>query len=264
MVELKYIRRRKTRRIIAIAGGACASVAIVIGAIALFGQRSSPLTVSLTNSGASLSLSTNQAGSDKTVYLVADNVPKYTQASLYDIDAYDIGNPLDNENTTSKVAEKNSETQIFKYTFYITNDGKKDADYDLVLNMSNPTKDVSRKYDLEDILRVRFYENRNLDEHNYVTYAKSATTFHYDEQGEQSWKEHIGDENSGYAEQFVSNRIILKSEFKNLQPGEKVRYTFVFWLAGEDQEGEGPAPVSSALVLGVDISAHEAENSSGQ
>ena len=54
MVNLKYIRRRQARRIIAAVAGGCAAVALVIGAIALFGQRSSPLTVSLNNSGAKL------------------------------------------------------------------------------------------------------------------------------------------------------------------------------------------------------------------
>lgn len=260
MVELKYIHRRKIRRIIAIVGGACASVAVTVGAIALLGQRSAPLTVSLTNSGANLSLSTNANGNDKTVYLVADTVPKYTQVTLSDVDAYDISNPLDNENTQSALAEENSATLIFKYTFYVANNGKKDADYDLTLNLSNPTKDVSKTYDLDDILRVRFYENRNLNEHNYVTYAKRATSYHYDENGQRSWKEQIAGENSGYAEEFISNKVILKSSVTSLKPGEMVRTSFVFWLEGEDEEGKGEAPISSALVLGVSISAHEAKD----
>lgn len=258
MVNQKFIRRRKARRIIAAVAGGCAAVALVIGAIALFGQRASPLTVSLNNSGAKLSLSTTASSNENKVYLVADQVPGYDLYSAAQFDFYT--KELDDENTYTELAEKESATLFFKYTFYVSNNGNSQADYDLALTLSNPTKDASNRFDIDSILRVRFYENRNLNEHNYVTYAKKSADPHIDENGNQSWKEQIAGDGSGYAEEFVSSKVILNSAVRNLAPGEKVRYTFVFWLEGDDPECEGEAPVNSALVLGVNVSAHEAEN----
>lgn len=260
MVNLSYIRKRRARRIIAAVAGGCSALALIIGAIALLGQRASPLTVSLNNSGAKLTLATSETSEDGRVYLVADKVPGYDLYTESQFDYYH--KELDDENTYSELAEKESATLFFKYTFYITNTGGSEADYDLSLTLSNPTKDASNRYDIDSILRVRFYENQNLDEHKYVTYAKKSADPHIDENGNQSWKEQIAGDGSGYAEEFVSSKVILNSAVRNLAPGAKVRNTFVFWLEGEDPECNGEAPVNSALILGVNVSAHEAENPS--
>ena len=260
MVNLSYIRKRQARRIIAAVAGGCAAVALIIGAIALFGQRASPLTVSLNNSGAKLALATTEDSTDSKVYLVADQVPGYDIYSEKELEYFT--KELDDEHTYSELAEKESATLFFKYTFYVTNNGGAEADYDLSLTLSNPTKDASNRYDIDSILRVRFYENQDLSQHNYVTYAKKSADPHIDENGNQSWKEQIAGDGSGYAEEFVSSKVILNSSVKNLAAGSKVRYTFVFWLEGEDPECTGEPPVNSALVLGVTVSAHEAENPS--
>lgn len=264
MVNLAYIRKRKARRIITAVALGCAATVIVIGAIALLGQKASPFTVKLSNAGANLSLSTkeNDESGEGKVYLMADQVPEYTPYSetMLKDDEY-----LDNERTYSEfnLDEDNNETatRFFKFTFYVENKGNNEADYDLRLTMSNPTNQATNRYDIDSILRVRFYENRNLDEHNYTTYAKASSTSHTDENGEESWQELISIAGNGYAEEFLSTKLILKSHVSNMEAGEKIRYTFVFWLEGEDPECIGKeAPVDSALVLGVDISAHEAEN----
>ena len=262
MVNLQYIRRRRIRRIIAAVGISCAATAIVIGAIALLGQRASPLTVTLVNSGASLSLSTEQEGGEGRVYLVADKVPGYVEYTEGQFEF--LTKELDDEHTYSEFAEKESGTLFFKYTFFVSNKGSGEADYDLTLNISNPTKNASNRFELDSILRVRFYENKNLEEHNYTTYAKRSADPHIDENGEQSWKEQIAGDGSGYAEEFLSTKVVLKSQVRNLQPGEQVRNTFVFWLEGLDPECQGEPPVNSALILGVEVSAHEAENPSNK
>lgn len=260
MVNLQYIRKRRVRRIIAAVGLSCAATAIVIGAIALLGQRASPLTVTLVNSGASLTLSTEREGGDNRVYLVADQVPGYVE---YTEDQFQyLTKELDDEHTYSEFAEKESGTLFFKYTFFVTNNGSSEADYDLTLNISNPTKSATNRFELDSVLRVRFYENKNLDEHHYTTYAKRSADPHIDENGQQSWKEQIAGDGSGYAEEFLSTKVVLKSQVRNLLPGEQIRNTFVFWLEGLDPECQGEPPVNSALILGVEVSAHEAENPS--
>ena len=258
MVDLKYIRKRKTRRIIAAIGTACAATAIIMMAIALLGQRSAPLTITLTNSGAQLALSTSLEEKSNAVYLVADEVPSYDEYCEEQLILANSELEVDDEHTYSRLTPNQQSTLYFKYTFYVTNNGNKAANYDLSLNMSQPSKDASNRYDLDSVLRVRFYENKNLDEHNYVTYAKKSAEPHRDENGELSWKEKVSAvDDSGYAEEFVNSKVILKSTVNDLKPREVIRYTFVFWIEGDDPQCMDEAPVNSALILGVEISAHE-------
>ena len=272
MVNLAYIRKRKARKIIAAIALGCAAVALVIGAIAMLGQQASPFTVKLANAGVSLSLSTKEDEETEggKVYIMADQVPEYCCYSEVLLDRIDN---LDSDGTYSSfnLDENNEETatRYFKITFFVENNGSADADYDLQLMINNPTHHATNRYDMDSILRIRFYENRNLDENYYKTYAKSSATKHRDpETGKDSWKELIsvphGEDGTAlptdYAEEFLSSKLVLKSHVSKLGEGEKVRYTFVVWLEGEDPEciGNEP-PTDSALVLGVDISAHASE-----
>ena len=258
MVDLHYIHKRKARRIIAAIAGACVAILLILMAIALLGQRAAPLTVTLTNSGASLALSTSLNDDSNAVYLVADAVPSYNEYDEQQLILEEENLQIDDENTFSRLTLNEQSTLFFKYTFYVTNKGTSSADYDLGLTMAQHSLQASNRFGLDSVLRVRFYENRNLDEHNYVTYAKKSKTPHIDENGEQSWKERVSDvEESGYAEEFVNSNLILKSTVTSLKPKETVRYTLVFWLEGSDPECSGEAPVNSALILGVEIGAHE-------
>ena len=266
MVNLAYIRKRNARRIIVAIAIGCAATALVIGAIAMLGQIASPFTVKLSNAGANLTLVTKdeEGSGEGKVYIMADEVPEYC---CYSEELLNRVPDIDNLNTGSgfNYDENNKETatRYFKMSFLIENNGSGPADYDLQLKMSNPTNKASNRYDIGSILRVRFYENRNLEKHDYVTYAKGASSSHVDEDGNESWKEQISVPGSGYAEEFLSSKLILKSHVSNLAKGEKIRNTFVIWLEGNDPECVGnEPPVDSALILGVDISAHASENNS--
>ena len=274
MVNLAYIHKRKARKIIAAVALGCAAAALVIGAIAMLGQQASPFTVKLANAGVSLTLNTDEEGGEDggKVYIMADQVPEYCcysdellkreQHETIDSDGSYSSFNLDETNHATA-------TRYFKITFFVENNGEADADYDLQLSMSNPTVHATNTYDMDNIMRVRFYENRNLDEHLFKTYAKSSASQHADpETGEDSYKELIsvphGERGAAlptdYAEEFLSSKMILKSHISRLKKGEKVRNTFVVWLEGEDPEciGNEP-PTDSALVLGVDISAHASD-----
>ena len=275
MVNLAYIRKRKARKIIAAVALGCAATALVIGAIAMLGQQASPFTVKLANAGVSLTLAREEEGGEEggKVYIMADPVPEYCCYSdelLKRFNDDDIDS--DGSFPSFNYDEKNvaTATRYFKITFFVENNGKTDADYDLQLSMSNPTVHATNTYDMDNIMRVRFYENRDLDKHLFKTYAKSSSTKHPDpdDPNKDSWKELIsiphGEEGTAlptdYAEEFLSSKIILKSHVSKLQPGEKIRNTFVIWLEGEDPECVGnEPPADSALVLGVDISAHASE-----
>ncbi len=273
MVNLAYIHKRRARRIIASVALSCAATLIVIGAIAMLGQKSSPFTVKLTNAGAELSLSMKGSGetTQSRVYIMADDVPEYC---VYSVKLLDKKENIDNENTDSEFSynqdNKAIATRFFKMTFFVENRGEGAADYDLSLTMTNPTYKAANRHDIDSILRVRFYENRvsDIPERNTsnepVTYAKRSSVPTEEADGTLTWKEHISDKDSPFAEEFLSSKMILRSHVSDLKVGEKIRNTFVMWLEGEDPECVGEESPDSALILGVDISAHEAEANSNQ
>ena len=97
---------------------------------------------------------------------------------------------------------------------------------------------------------------------NTIKYNSTTTRFRYYSNGSdiQLYKLKESSAAIAYAEEFLSSKLILKSHVSKLAKGEKVRNTFVMWLEGEDPECVGnEPPVDSALVLGVDISAHASE-----
>lgn len=274
MVNLSYVHKRQARRIITAIALGSAALMLVIGAIALLGQKASPFTVKLANSGVSLSLAEteDESASGGKIYLMADSkydeVPSYCCFTEDLLPKEDVLDDWRSESVFNYNGNKKTATRFFKYTFYVVNNGSAEADYDLELNLNSAFRSVSGRYDLDSVLRVRFFENRDLSKHYSVTYAKSSLESHIDpETNKESWKELISTYKEGnpeeYAEEFLSSKLLLKSHISNLQKGEKVRNTFVFWLEGEDPEciGNEP-PVESALVLGVDISAHASQKNS--
>lgn len=264
MVDLGLIKKRKAKKIVAIVGGSCLLVSVVICLAAILGQRAAPLTIELNNSGAKLALSESvKPESEKRSFLLAKETPGYTEFNGNAIPSYEKSVELDSELSEAILSSDKSSTLLYKYTFYVVNTGSEAADYTLSLDLSYPNRSAST-FDLADVLRVRFYENENLDEHNYKTYAKATQTFDEATGTYIEGKEHTTDLDSPLVdENFLSNKVVLKSEVKAFEPESYMRYTFVFWLEGNDPDSEGKeAPVGSSLVLGVSISAHETETSS--
>ena len=273
MVNLSYVHKRRARRIIAGVALGSAALMLVIGAIALLGQKASPFTVKLSNAGANLSLATRDDAdaSESKIYLMANqkygDVPYCCYHEPFLPEHADLDD-WRSEPSFNLNGNKMTATRYFKYTFFVVNNGDQSADYDLELSLHNGYLINSTGYGIDSVLRVRFYENRDLGEHDFTTYAKSASEPHIDPiTNEKSYKELVynpTDEEKSqegfvppdYCEEFLSSSLLLKSHISNLEKGEKVRYTFVFWLEGSDRQAEGTAPVESALILGVDISAH--------
>ena len=267
-MDLKYVRQRKARRIIAASGSACAGLATIIGVVALLAQRPGSFVVSVKNNASRLTLAHELAKSDEQVtYYNAGEVPTFVEYQNSDLNLYrdDI---LDNENFSYKTDARTGEGSIkfFACTFYVKNIGNVDAGYSLSLNFTNVSKSVQKGYDLDSILRVRFYENKVTNDenetHNYRVFAKQCFNEHhrrYDENGNVTYLEQISKEGSGFAEPFESEYVILSSRIDHIAPQEAYRYTFVFWLEGNDPECAGEPPVDSKLNMGVTIAAHEAE-----
>lgn len=252
MVDLTYLRRKRVRKTVALVGSISAACAIVIGAVAALGQYASPLTIKTTNSNASVGLKKEINATETKSFLVADNAPAYTEYTDALIQDHE---KIDSEISKSALSGDGTSTLYYKYTFYVTNIGDNDADYEVLLSI-NRNESNTKEFDLTDTLRVRFYENKDLSQHNYKTYAKTRVIT---EGGEyKRVPEHISTPDSPYAEPFIDSSSVLRSTLKGLKPNEVIRYTFVLWLEGEDPDSSGPAPTTSSLALGVNISAHEA------
>lgn len=255
MVDLTYLRKKRVRRAVAIVGGVCAAGVIALGAVSALGLQAAPLTIKLSNSNAALGLKRTKAATEAKTFLLAEDCPPYTEhtASLLPTDE-----KLDSEVSESAFSGDQTSTLYYKYTFYVVNTLESAADYEVVLSI-NRNDSNTKEFDLTDVLRVRFYENRDLSQHNSKTYAKAKVVT---EGGEyKQVPEHISDDSSPLAEMFESGSTILRSEVKNVTKEDTIRYTFVMWLEGYDHDSFGKnAPTDSSLSLGVNISAHEASS----
>lgn len=253
MVDLNYIRKRKIRRIIAIVGSISAAAVAAIMAVALLGTRAAPLTVKLANSGASLALFKSDFDNEHKSFLLAGDTKPYTDVTEPRLNSYQ--SLLDIDDSKSIETSDGQSIQFFQYTFYLTNAGDNSAQYSLSLNISYPSKS---SFDLADVLRVRFYENdaNDKESHNYRTFAKhgkfNQETGDYD-------PERIAGSGTEFAEKFESASNAFTHTVESFAPGASVRYTFVLWLEGEDPDCTGKAPLDSSIALGVNISAHAAE-----
>ena len=260
MVDLSFIKKRKAKKIVAIAGGACAGTVAILVAVALLGQRAAPLTVKLSNSGASLALYKSEFDNEHKSFLLAAEAKPYSETTESMLtEKYDKENVLDIDDSKSIKTSDGNAYQFYQYTFYLTNTGSNAADYTLALNISYPHKS---SFDLADVLRVRFYENDGADKasHNYRTFAKHSDVYDPDK-GEYE-PEHISDSASDYAENFENASTVLNHKVSSFMPNATTRYTIVMWIEGQDKQATGEAPLDSSIALGVNISAHEAEETS--
>ena len=265
-MDMKYVRQRKARRIIAAAGSACAGLATIIAVVALLAQRPGAFVVSIDNSASKLSLGESANSTEQVTYMNAGEVPTFVEYEHSLLNATYSDDVLDNERFDYKVNSSTREGSIkfFATTFYVRNVGKEAAAYSLSLNFTSVTKTVTDSYGLDSILRVRFYENKVTNDgnetHNFSTYAKeSGVHTNIDENGQPSYREPISAKDTELAKPFESQYVLLTSDVSSIAPKESYRYTFVFWLEGTDPECVGEAPLDSRLNLGVTISAHEAK-----
>jgi len=264
-MDMKYVRQRRARKIIAASGSACAGTATIIAVVALLAQRPGAFVVSLDNSASRLSLGTNPTSSEQVTYMNAGELPNFVEYENESLNLFS-DESLDSQLFNYRVDASTREGTIkfFTCTFYVKNVGEVDAAYSLSLNFTSITKSKTEGYGLDSILRVRFYENKVTNDgnetHKYRVFAKPSTTRpHEDEEGNTVYTEQISIEGSGYAEAFESQYRILTSNIDSIAPNEAYRYTFVFWLEGNDPDSFGKKPpLDSNLNLGVSISAHEA------
>ena len=271
--ELEYVKKRKTKKLVAITSGVATAAIGVFVLVAFLGRFVGTFTVALDTGSVKLSLSDNSKFDSPTSYIKIDSLPSFDLNSFTSLPA---ASEIDNENTTytygtTTDSHGNSSMKYFKYTFFIKNESNIAADYDLKVNLTKnvPSEDGRT---LDTLLRVLVYQNDlTSNEHSYTVYAKKSETpnqtYGY-EDGDVTFKEYIsyntpekaeqhGDSFPGFAEMFENDNTVATLRVRNFQQNDVKRYTLVAWLEGEDQQAKGNPPEGGNLKLGVTINAYE-------
>ena len=200
MVDLKYVKRKRFRAIVLFV----TSVSIILitpffilpivssfikFSLSFVSGQCSDIISDFESNSLSLSLSDSKDFTDSYTIKTFDKLPPYLTYSNSFINKNYTDEYLDSEESNGKVGERiNPKTeegtalQFFKHTFYVKNTGNTFARYDIKFNIVENIRPTNVQYSLDDILRVRWYENED-DTHNYETFAKKEAKPALDENG---------------------------------------------------------------------------------
>ena len=281
MLDLTYVRKKRRKKVVT-AIAIIASVGVLtLSIISLLSKQAGAFSVSMTNGSVSLALSRDVEFTDPVPYLSEKAATCYREYTYdaFDVDFEEGGLPYFDDpyrSAPEATGEGNNKTiPFFKYTYYVKNLGSLSADYTLSLNMTQVGANTSNEKGVEASLRVAFFENYDhvvgegddaisyrLDDHAHKIYAfanhRDKPIRNPDTGVLEYASEPISTGCPELANQFVSNKVILTSEVKNLTPKQIVRYTFVIWIEGSDLDCSGNFP-NNALKLGVTIDAVESK-----
>ena len=173
---------------------------IFYGAAMLFAEKSG-FTIAIGDSRkdkAAISLSENADFSNPTVRLDAGGISEMTNISVRDLP----------ESFDAEGGSHNGENYL-AYTFYLKNPGTEAA------NIRSELVIKSALNGAEDAIRVRVYRNGRA-----TTYAKLAAN------GEPEYN----------TTPFAADRVVFSEVEEGVDPNEIIKYTFVVWVEGDDDE----------------------------
>ena len=261
---VKRRRRRKIAAIFAIVGAIGVSIFAII---AFLGHQVGTFTVSLKNSGVSLTMfqHVDLQEQEETTYLSINNLDSFTAAYSYkwfknDSKGYTF-DKIHSEESSYELGKSQIGTGLgfFKYTFYIKNSGSIDATYDMDIELTENIKPQNGAASLDEYLRLAIFEGafQGNTVKDPVVYARRSKS-RYDASHE-TYKEYVsGPEGTtnyfGEAELFESDSL-LATVTNSLKTNEYRMYTLLFWLEGEDNECKD-LPDQASLRIGATINAY--------
>lgn len=265
--DLTYLKRKKRKKAVLASMTIACTLAIIIALVALLAKHPGAFTVSLNKGSASVALSTHEdfTYTQGTGYLSTPKIPGdgFKQTAYMDLLNDDVFIFADSEATfTPQPIGEEKSIPYYKYTFFIRNFGNVDVDYDLKLTMATVGTNTTNKLGLDATVRVGFMENRDLSKHDINFYAmRSTQNYTINENGSIEYlPEDLSTSNLGIqAIPFESNNIVLRSKVENFFPDEVIRYTFIFWVEGEDPDCVDEPP-DNTLRFEVVIEARESSN----
>lgn len=265
MVNSKYVKRKKAKKIAIIASSVSACLIVVFVLLTLIGHSLGNFTVSLSNrDGVSIALDLKAAFNNPTTYLRVGDLPSLDETTYDEIMERHGDSQIDNELTDSFIGGQRKPSgdgfaylKFFKLTYFIKNTGSSDAQYDFTLNVLENRKPNNWNYTLLDLLRVVVYENDGTDitSHDWESFGKEefdGTTY----KAVPISKTHESGPDMIITTPFVSDQILVQRTNQSITAGEIVRYTILFWLEGTDTQSFGDRPDECSLKLGANIQAY--------
>ncbi len=273
MVDLNYLKKKRRKKVASIVTLITGVLLIPFMLVSFMGRDIGHFTIGLKNNDVKLAMSTDIDFKESTTFISLDKLPPYsiyTYSRLNTFEGSVLDDPSSNGNI-GKLTNPNTNEDVslyfFKYTFYLKNVGDINASYNFKFSIVDNKRPTNVNYSLDDILRVRFYENSNLDEHNYVTYAKEGITPHFESGSVEPFyntciNKNVGDfcDEAGFATNFEDETIILSNSRNHFNIGDVTRYTILLYLEGNDEECVGTIPDETYLKLAINIEAFEAVN----
>ncbi|MCQ2771675.1 MAG: hypothetical protein MJ238_00140, partial [Bacilli bacterium] len=248
MIDLAYVKKKRRKKIAAIAGGVGTLGAVALIILAMLGRRIGNFTVKMENHGVTLGLLSAMEENDSTTFMSLNATPEYAPYQYAHMMDHNEDSYIDSKESNGQVGDRTdgdgnvTGMYFFKYTFFVKNLGKTDAIYNTKFFIDDSTKPSNVNYDLADLLRVKYFDNAaTSDEHAYDIYAKKEVKSHYDENGKENYDAYVGldDTNAifgGYATQFQDDETVFYRTGSELKAGESRRITFVMWLEVTDAQ----------------------------
>ena len=258
MYSFGLVRRRRRRKIAAIFAIIGAIGTGVFAIVAFLGRQVGTFTVNLKSEGVSLTMDRHSTFDNSTSYLNANGFDNFTGAYTYqwfENSTKVTFDQIHNENTDYTIAKAKNENGIrfFKFTFFIKNNGKLNASFDMDIDLTENSKPKNDAYSIDEYLRLMVFE----DDNKPTVYARRSLTRNSDEEG--AYKEYVSgkpgtDNDFGEAELFLSETK-LATVTNSLEPEEYKMYTLLFWLEGNDPECS-KIPEGASLRIGATINAY--------
>ena len=168
--------------------------------------NSTGFTVLLNRDSKGLSLYNNDKGENPTTRLTAEPVEYFWNISYRDLPD-NLGDKFGSQNGY----DGNGRSLYISYTFALGNDTDEDIAYNSALTLDDQNKGA------DNAIRVRIIRNGEKKD-----YAKSAVKG--------------GVEKVATDATWIDPKTVMKEESAIIKSGEKVKYTVVIWLEGDDPE----------------------------
>ena len=273
MIDTKLVKRRKRRNFAIIFTSIATFCVACFVIIAVLSSYVGNYSIGIKGYESLLALSKDETFENESSYLRFNGMKNMIDCPWYyrELENHDYIDNSENqteEKGKNRVGDQNAYL-YYSHTFYLANVGTKACSYYFTMAIDDDNPDPLTGLRVDDILRIRVYENEVLEDsivqtHNFKDYTKYNKYIGTQENKNEYIKECDQWELEGKLKYFMEDDpdYIIKYKVDQLKPNQKIRYTVVFWLEANDPECEGRRnEVSKAgLTLSTNILGAEDED----
>ena len=249
MIDTKLVKRRKRRNFAIIFTSISTFCVACFVIIAVLSSYVGNYSVGIKGYESLLALSKDPTFETESSYLRFDGMKNMIDCPWYyrELENHDY---IDNEKTQTpekgknKIGDKDAYL-YYSHTFYLSNVGTKACSYYFTMSLSDNNPDPLTGLRIDDILRIRIYENEVVDgeiqNHDFIDYTKYNKYVGNQENKNEYIKQCDEWEKQGKLKYFMEDDpdYIINYKVEELKPEQKMRYTVVFWIEANDPECEG-------------------------